>query len=221
MTFLCIPDTLSLRFLNNKKNIMKKYLIYLLLISPSIFFISCKKEKESGSDKLNEIISKEHRSALANLGMDINDGTTPPNIVGSVYMSPNYLLKSNINGDPAPNTQFVHYTIKFYDQNTSGNTVKFSGVGSGGSSTEREESQSGVVTGSGNSFTVYGRSTVTIGANSIVVAYVYSGIIEGQIIKNFKKALVVVDDSKGGSNLIKNGDIRVFYDANRTSELTR
>lgn len=200
---------------------MKRNLILLLLISSSIFFVSCKKEKKAESDKLINIISIEHRSTLKNLGMDLYDGDTPPNIVGSIYMSPNLLLKSNITGDPASNTQFVHYTLKFYDQNTSGNTVKFSGVGSGGSSTEREESQSGVVTGSGNQFTAYGRSTVSIGSNSIVVAYVYSGIIEGEIIKNFKKALVVVDDSKGGANLLKNGQSRVFYDGNKTSEFKK
>ena len=200
---------------------MKQNLFFLLLLTTSTFFISCKKEKTSEFDKLNGIISIEHRSTLAGLGMDLYEGENPPNIVGSIYMSPNYLLKSNITGDPQPNTQFVHYSIKFYDQNASGNTVKFSGVGSGGSSTEREESQSGVVTGSGNKFTVYGRSTVTVGANSIVVAYVYSGIIEGETIKNFKKALVVVDDSKGGPNLLKNGQSRVFFDANRTSEFSK
>lgn len=200
---------------------MKRNLTFLLLVMTSIFFISCKKEKKSGSDKLNSIISNEHRSTIKNLGMVLHDGDTPPSIAGSVYMSPNYLLKSNITGDPAPNTQFVHYTIKFYDQNSSGNTVKFSGVGSGGASSEREESQSGVVTGSGNKFTAYGRSTVTIGANSVVVAYVYSGIIDGEVIKDFKKALVVVDDSKGGAALLKNGQSRVFYDANRTSEFRK
>ena len=199
---------------------MKRNLIFLLLLTPSVFFISCKKEKKSDSDKLNTIISMEHRSTIKNLGMELYDGDTPPNIVGSVYMTPNYLLKSNITGDPAPNTQFVHYTIKFYDQNAS-NSVKFSGVGSGGASSEREESQSGVVTGSGNKFTAYGRSTVTVGANSIVIAYVYSGIIDGEIIKDFKKALVVVDDSKGGTALLKNGQSRVFFDANRTSEFKR
>ena len=200
---------------------MKRNLIFLLLITTSILFVSCKKENKSDSTNLNGVISAEHRSTLANLGMDLYEGENPPNIVGSIYMTPNYLLKSNITGDPQPNTQFVHYTIKFYDQNSSGNTVKFSGVGTGGSSSEREESQSGIVTGSGNKFTVYGRSTVTLGANSIVVAYVYSGIIEGENIKNFKKALVVVDDTKGGNNLLKNGQIRVFYDANKTSEFKR
>ena len=200
---------------------MKRNTIFLLLLTSSIFFISCKKEKTSSSDKLEGIISKEHRSTLTSLGMDMYEGDNPPNIVGSIYMSPNYLLKSNITGDPAPNTQFVHYTIKFYDHNSSGNTVKFSGVGSGGSSSEREESQSGLVTGTGNNFTVYGRSTVTLGSNSVVLAYVYSGIIEGNVIKNFKKALIVVDDSKGGANLLKNGQSRVFYDANKTSEFSR
>ena len=200
---------------------MKKTFILLLLATTSLFYISCKKEKNSGGEKIDTIISNENRSTLKNLGMVLHEGDTPPNIVGSVYMSPNYLLKSNITGDPAPNTQFVHYTIKFYDQNSSGNTVKFSGVSSGGSSPEREESQTGVVTGSGNKFTVYGRSTVTIGANSVVVAYVYSGILEGDIIRDFKKALVVVDDSKGGSVLLKNGQSRVFYDANKTSEFKR
>lgn len=200
---------------------MKRNLIFLLLLTTSILFVSCKKEKKSGSDKLNNIISMEHRSTIKNLGMELYDGDTPPNIVGSVYMSPNYLLKSNITGDPSPNTQFAHYSIKFYDQNTSGNTLKFSGVSSGGGSVEREESQSGVVTGSGNKFTAYGRSTVSIGTNSIVVVYAYSGIIDGAIIKDFKKALVVVDDSKGGASLLKNGQSRVFYDGNKKSEFTR
>ena len=200
---------------------MKRHLIFLLLLTTSIFFHSCKKESKSESVNLNSVISSEHRSTLANLGMDLYEGGNPPNIVGSVYMTPNYLLKSNITGDPAPNTQFVHYTIKFYDQNSSGSSIKFSAVSSGGSTPEYEESQSGIVTGSGNKFTVYGRSTVTLGANSVVVAYVYSGIIDGETIKNFKKALVIVDDTKGGNNLLKNGQMRVFYDANKTSEFKR
>lgn len=200
---------------------MKRKFIFLLLLTNSIFLFSCKKEKNTESGKLNDIISSEYRGTLANLGMDLYEGENPPNIVGSIYMSPNYLLKSNITGDPVPNTQFVHYTIKFYEQNSSGNTVKFTGTGSGGSSTEREESQSGIVTGSGNKFTAYGRSTVTLGANSVVVAYVYSGIIEGENIKNFKKALVIVDDTKGGINLLKNGQIRIFYDANKSSDFKR
>lgn len=193
----------------------------MLLLSAPILILSCKKENKAVSDKLDGIVSKEYRNTLINLGMELHSGDVPPNIVGSVYMSPNYLLKSNITGDPAPNTQFVHYTIKFYDQNSSANTVKFTGIGSGGSTSEREESQSAVVTGSGNNFTIYGRSTVTLGSNSIVVAYVYSGTIDGTNIKNFKKALIVVDDTKGGVNLIKNGQARIFYDANKISEFTR
>lgn len=200
---------------------MKKISFLLLAIVLVTFISSCKKEKNSSSDKVSDIIPLEYRKDLMQLGMTIHDGSTPPDVSGSVYMSPNLLLKSNITGDPAPNTQFVHFTIKFYDLNKSDHSLKVSGVGSGGSSTEREESLTATVTGSGNNFTVYGKSTVTVGSKSVIIANVYSGTIDGNVIKNFKKALVIVDDSKGGAELLKNGQMRIFYDGNSKSEFTR
>ena len=199
---------------------MKKLLVTACIIFVSGLFISCKKEKESTAGKVDQIISQQLRSELTNLGMEIFDGNTPPNMEGTITLTPNYLFKSNIQGDPPMNTAFVNYSIKVFAQ-TSTNDIKILGTGYGGATSEKEESNDAAISGSGNNFSIYGRHTITVGANSIIVANVYSGTLDGSQVKNLKKAFVVVDDSKGGNALLKNGAIRIFYDANKISEFIK
>lgn len=152
--------------------------------------------------------------------MDIFEGSTPPNVEGKITLTPNLLLKSNIQGDPAGNTPFVNYLIKVYDQESS-NDIKISAASYGGAGTEYEESLDAAISGNGNNFSIYGRHTITLGSNSVVIANVYSGTVEGSQIKNLKKAFIVVDDSNSGTALLKNGAIRIFFDGNRTSDFQR
>ncbi len=205
---------------------MRKNSVLLFVIAIALFSLpACKKDSGSSSGidgQINKIISSDYRSKLAGMGMDIYTGNNAPDVQGTISMTPNLLLQSNVAGDPPSNTQFVHYSIKLFDQNGDNNSIKFVSTGYGGASPEKEESNGAVISGSGNNFTVYGRSTVTVGSNSVVVAVVYSGILDGaNNIKKLKRAVVVVDDSKGGSILLKNGHIRVFHDGDSKSSFTR
>lgn len=200
---------------------MKRISLLLFVIAVVAFLPACKKDSASSSGveaKINKILSQNYRSQLADMGMDIYPGNSAPDVQGTISMTPNLLLRSNVAGDPPSNTQFVHYTIKLFEQNQANNHIKFTSIGTGGASPESEESNEAVVSGSGSNFTVYGRSTVTVGSNSVVVAVVYSGILDGaNNIKKLKRAVVVVDDSKRGNILLKNGDIRVFHDGDGKS----
>lgn len=199
---------------------MKKSIVALCILFFSCVLISCKKEKGSGEEKVDQIISQKWISELSKMGMDIYDGGAPPDLEGTITLTPNLLSKSNVQGDPPANTPFVNYSIKLYDQ-TGSNDIKILSTGYGGATTEKEESEFAAVTGKGNGFSVYGRTTVTVGSNSVVVAIVYSGTIEGNQVKNLKRAFVVVDDSKSGGVLLKNGSIRIFYDGNKTSDFIK
>jgi len=192
-----------------------KFPIFIIL-----FFIiglaSCDKD-ENDPDlvqaKINNTIPAEFVQSVKSLGMDVFSGETPPDVTGSFVMNPNLMLRSNIPNDAPANTQFVNYSINFSSQNMADFSISFVGTASG----EREESNSAIITGSGNNFTVYGRSTTTVGANSVVLGVMYSGTLENGKIKNLKRAIVVIDDSKAGPNLLKKGSARVFHDGDKNS----
>lgn len=192
-----------------------KFPIFILL-----FFIfglaSCDKDDndpDTVQAKINSTIPAESVQIVKGLGMDIFPGETPPDVTGSFTMSPNLLLRSNITNDAPANTQFVNYSVTFSNLNFSAFTVSFLGNASG----ERDISDSAIITGSGNNFTIYGKSTTTVGANSVVLGVIYSGTLEAGKVKNLKRAIVVIDDSNAGPNLLKKGNARVFHDGDKNS----
>lgn len=177
---------------------------------------SCNKEDDEPDmhqAKINSTIPPEYVQTVKSLGMEIHAGNTPPNVTGTYFMVPNLLLSSNISDDAPANTQFVSYNVTFSHFDQADFSLRFVGLSTG----ERDESESAVVSGSGNNFTVYGRSTTTVGANSVVLGVMYSGTLEDGKVKNLKRAIIVVDDSKAGPNLLKRGNARVFHDGDKTS----
>ncbi|OOG73673.1 hypothetical protein B0E43_12530 [Algoriphagus sp. A40] len=173
-------------------------------------------EVEEGPDnqaKINNVIPPEFVQTVKDLGMDVFPGNTPPDVTGTYFMIPNLMLRSNITGDVPSNTAFVTYNVTFSYFNEEDFSIRFVGLASG----ERDESESAVISGSGNNFTVYGRSTTTVGSNSVVLGVMYSGTIEDEKVKNLKRAIIVIDDSKGGPTLMKKGNSRVFHDGDKSS----
>lgn len=200
---------------------MKKTTLLLLLLLFSVLSFQCKKENAGKSSaRIEEIIDKSSRSELQKLGMDIFNGNKPPNVEGVISMVPNLLLKSNIPNDAPANQRFVDYLIKIYNQK-SDNSISVRATGTGGSSPEVEESLDAAISGSGNNFTIYGSYKITVGANSLILANVYSGTLEGEKVKNFKRAFIVVDDTRGSANLLKKGQARVFFDGDKSSSFSK
>ena len=192
------------------------YFVKTALCLAVLIFAGCEKETSEGEEldiKINSVIPQEFVKIVQDLGIEIHRGTTPPIVEGTFNMNPNLLLSTNISGDVPVNTGFVAYRITFFDQSSEGNGIKFNAVASG----ESEASNGAVISGSGNNFTVYGRSTVTVGANSVVLGVVYSGTVEGNSIKNLKRSIVCIDDSNNGGVLLSNGMARVFHDPDKDS----
>lgn len=195
---------------------MKTKFSIFILIALVVGFSSCDKddnEPDVVQAKINNTIPPELVETVKGLGMDVFSGNTPPDLTGNYVMNPNLLLRSNIPSDAPSNTQFVNYGVVFSSQNFTEFTIKFVGTASG----ERDQSDSAIISGSGNNFTVYGRSTTTVGSNSIVLGVMYSGTLEGGKIKNLKRAIVVIDDTNAGLNLLKKGNARVFHDGDKSS----
>lgn len=188
----------------------------LILLALTLVISSCSKDDNDPDvlqAKINNVIPPEFVQTVKGLGMDVYSGDTPPDITGSYVMNPNLLLRSNITNDVPSNTQFVNYGIRFSNQNLSEFTISFVGTASG----ERDEGSGAIITGSGNNFTVYGKSTTTVGSNSVVLGVMYSGTLEDGKIKNLKRAIVAIDDRNSGTSLLKNGNARVFHDGDKSS----
>lgn len=195
---------------------MKTKIPIFILLALTFGLASCDKDDNDPDPvqaKINSTIPAESVQIVKDLGMDIFSGDTPPDLTGSFSMNPNLLLRSNISNDAPTNTQFVNYSVTFSGQNMAESTISFLGISSG----ERDVSNSAIITGSGNNFTVYGRSTTTVGSNSIVLGVMYSGTLEAGKVKNLKRSIVVIDDTNAGPNLIKKGNARVFHDGDKSS----
>lgn len=189
---------------------MKKHFSILLVLIFALVLTSCKDDDESPQgvqSKINSVIPESALQIVRGLGMITHHGETPPDITGTHIMKPNLLLRSNIPGDPPSNSPFVNYTVNFYDLDLAKLQVSFTGSASG----EKDASSSAVIAGSGNDFSVYGRSTTTMGQNSLVLGVIYSGTIENGTVTKLRRAIIVLDDSKGAPNLMKKDQARVFH----------
>jgi len=195
---------------------MKHNFSILLILCIGLAFSSCSKdddEPKGVQSKINSVIPEESLRIVRGLGIETYSGDTPPDITGTYLMSPNLLFRSNIPNDAPANSPFQNYTVNFSNFNASNFSISFTGTASG----ERDTSNSAVIAGSGNNFSVYGQSTTVIGANSIVLGVIYSGTLENGKIKNLRRAIIVLDDTKGAPNLLKKENARVFQDGDRTS----
>lgn len=196
---------------------MKQNFSKLLVLFAALVVISCGEDEttpKTALSKINSVIPENYLLTIRGLRIDTYTGETPPDITGTYIISPNRLLGTNIPNDPQVNSLFADYTVSFTNQNMSDGSISFTGSGGLG---ENDSSSSAVIAGSGNDFTVYGQSISVDGPNSIVLGVIFTGTIENGVIKDLKRAFIVIDDSKGGSMSLKEGNGRVFQDADRTS----
>ncbi len=184
--------------------------------------MGCKKDNESvqkeeiQEKKIQEIIPGNYLNVLKEMGMPIHEGVNPPDITGIYHISPILLFKTNITsaGEFEVGHRFADGRYSFSSLNQNDFTLKVASK----QSTVNSESTVAVISGSGNHFTVYAMEISTLGANSAVFAYLYSGTLEGASIKDFKMAFINVDNSNGGTLFIKEGEARITHDEDGISE---
>lgn len=197
-----------------------KWLLILLLITA---IMACKKKesneivenitKEDLKRKIADIIPKQYQDTLTRLGIVLNQETTPPTLSGAYAFNPVKLVKSNRPEDPA-SLNFLKVSIKFFSQDKENNIKLIS-------KNLLNDADTSIVTaisGSDNKFTVYGKVKSIGGANSAIFGIIISGEKDGEVLKNIRYGLINIDNSKGGSRFIRQGEARVIFDTDLVSE---
>ncbi|MFN8284913.1 MAG: hypothetical protein U0U67_16945 [Chitinophagales bacterium] len=192
---------------------MKKLACIIILLGT--FIISCKKDNgQTQQQKINEIIPQKYVDTLKRLGITIHEGTTPPNVEGIYYISPVKSKASNIPTDVL-GTLYANTKVKFYEQNNNDFGIRLLAINI---LSFKDSSLSTAISGSGNNFTVFGKVRTYSGPNTAVFGVVFSGEMDGDIIKNIEWGLINIDDSQGNGAFIKEGQARLQYESDFVSE---
>lgn len=202
-------------------NKMKTTLFLTLCVMMMIF--ACKKDndtnevveaikKEELTRKINDIIPKQYQDTLAKLGIVLNQEVEPPNLEGAFGIKPLRLLKSNRPQDPA-NMVFNDVSVKFFTQDKD-NNIKLIGKNFVGNA---DTSIVTAISGKGNDFTIYGKVKAVQGSNLAIFGIVISGVKDGDLLRNVRYGIINIDNSKGGTVFIKQGDARAVFDTDLIS----
>jgi hypothetical protein len=184
--------------------------------------VSCKKDKKDISDglkKISDVVKPEWLLTVTDHGMPIYEGKNPPDVTGKFRMSPyrfDYDNYTEPNVYPQPGLIMNDLVIEFKNQNGQNLEAAF-----GGNYLTGIELKSPIVTGSGNNFTVCFTARVTGGMSALFTytfAYLFSGRIEGAVIKDMKMARVGLDKAEAGFTV--EGQVALYSDVDGTSEKT-
>ena len=199
-----------------------KSLKWLLIIFLITAVVACKKKerddavetinKEEMKRKIAEIIPVQYQDTLTKLGISLNQETTPPMLEGAYAFKPLRLLKSNRTQDVA-NMSFVDGSVKFFAQDSE-NNIKLIGKSLLNSA---DTSLVTAISGNGNNFTVYGKVKSVRGSDSAIFGIIISGEKDGTQLRNIRYGLINIDNSKGGTTFIKQGEARVVFDTDQVS----
>jgi len=200
---------------------MKQLKILSVLFIFVIFSTSCSKDDDEASDfdgsieSVKDFFTPELVVALEDLGFNINQGDTPPNIEGSYLSAPVKLEASTVSGDFVGKS-FPDYTSIFSNQNNSRLKIDFNGMG--GSQTD--EGYGSLISGTDNKFSVYLKLTSQIsGSVEVVSAYAISGRMTDNGIEDFQMAILMLDDKGDPDGVyIENNTGRLLYDTDNFSE---
>ena len=165
-------------------------------------------------EQIESVIPEEYLGLLEPY-IPIHTGTTPPNIEGTYFISPNALLTDNVGFEPG--YVFADDYIMFYDQ-TSDNTINMKTTQLLG---DLSVGEGLFISGSGENFTIYFNEHTTYDNGSWVIkATIISGEYEDGSIKNYTCAFLILDEYDTDDSLMDVGQYRVLIDQNYISEST-
>ncbi|WP_323787927.1 hypothetical protein [Psychroserpens sp.] len=200
---------------------MKKTILVLVMIA---LVFSCSSddgnvqgaadEFDGSLESVEDFFSPELVEALLDLGFIINTGDNPPNLEGVYFSSPVVLEASSVPSDVI-GTTFLDYTSEFSNQDNSTLTLDF--VGSQ-QSVQSDEGFGTFVSGDGDLFSVYLKTTTTIGSFDAESALAISGRMTQDGIEDFKIAFFMLNDNGDPEEVyIENNTGRLLYDSDEFS----
>lgn len=205
---------------------MKLLLKTLILLIAITVFISCRKGDEepapiqktvedNGLTKdINELVPPEILAEMEALGMPVNRGGTPPSLDG-IYLGSKFILKnSNIETDFI-GFRYPDFKVKFSSFNKFDLSVQLD-------YTNRFEEGTGLgafIVGSGNDFSVFAEVISLKETEEASFAYVISGSIESDTVRNLHVANFMLDNYGNPNGIwIQDGYGRILHDKDGDSE---
>ncbi|WP_146202856.1 hypothetical protein [Pedobacter paludis] len=204
-------------------------IVFYVGILTVIMFTSCSKKNnpddiqpkgyEGISPKIQGLISAELLDKFSGLGLKINRGGTPPNIEGIFIDNPQTLQVPFNANDPYPVGKVdKDYKFKFYDQIDDDVKMSYKDA----VSVDKGDGIGSLISGSGNLFTLYGKTSGTESGISYTAVIIVSGEITPQGIKDFQFAAILVDKTGDATNTIlqPKGTGRIWKDGNALASAT-
>lgn len=205
-----------------KKRLFQTTIFIAITTVMSVAMVSCKKDKagDDGIKRITDVVPAQYVKVITDNGMPIYEGGTPPVVDGKFKLSP-YRFDYDNHKEPGlypqPGQIMSDLVIEFRHQEGQDIEVAF-----GGNYLNGIELKSPFITGSGNSFTVCFTATMFGGMGGLFqfpFAFLFSGKIEGNVIKDLKMGRVGLGDVNSEGFSVK-GEIDLYSDADGTSEQT-
>jgi hypothetical protein len=219
------PTTKFIQMTKIKFNLRNVVAIAICLAVVSVAFTGCFKNDTSSSDpndgppgSVKDILSNDLLAKVKDLGIEINDGNTPPNIEGTYLLSPYVYLKSNFddkNYSYKPGDILPNLLLTFSNQDNDKHTIKVSYINQVG--VLRITNPVAFVTGSGNKFTVFAEENLFPNSSDPYKSvFVYSGEIAPAGINNYHEVEITTREIP--NNSLKKGSARLYYDSDGISQ---
>jgi hypothetical protein len=196
---------------------MKKIKIatFIFFVGFSCLFTSCEEDSTATlSEDIKNIVPESTLTKITDLGMPVNKGTNPTNLVNFYKVSPLTLKATNIPSDYTVGYVFADYKFRLYDQDNTKLSIKFDYI----SGSETGTGLGGFISGEGNDFSVFVKVHSTSSGSPAEVIHIISGTITSDGIKNFYFSNFMLDDYGDPKNVwMANDQGRVFYDSDGLS----
>ena len=190
----------------------KKYVfVFVTLLFVLLLYITstCSTGKKGG---ISGMITDEQIGQLKEDGLDIFEGSNPPNVEGAYFADRQYCLYSS-------DGYYGWYTFVYYYNftNQSGDTLTL--AYNGGDGQDVSEGDTGYIIGEGQDFSVFVESNGTYMGVSYTTVTVYSGTLDTDGIHNFEMGFIFTkksDDPYG--YMMDVGDDRIFIEDDYLAE---
>jgi hypothetical protein len=196
---------------------MKKLFIVICIALATYSFLitSCKKdEKLVLSKEIQNIVPDSTLNKIISLGMPVNKGTNPPELINIFKVSPFTLKATNVKNDFAIGYKFADYKFRLYDQDNEKLTIKLDYV----NGPETGTGFGGFMSGNGNDFSVFVKVHSLNGNNQAEILQIISGTITADGIKNFYLSNFMLDNYGNPNHVwIDEETGRVIYDSDGVS----
>jgi hypothetical protein len=159
-------------------------------------------------ESIEAYVTPELLETMEGLGLQINEGSTPPAVSGEFLDSVNVLQASNIAGS-VPGSVFADTYFKFEHQNLLANTIDVSYYTPG--NVETSSGIGTVISGHGEYFSVIAKQKTVHASGTADGVIIVSGRLTQAGIEDFQFAIFMLDNH-GDTSFIANKKGRLFRD---------